>query len=453
MNKEELIEQFQNELESLGRQVLEQQQKIDELQQKLHILTGGEPAIKKPVSTTRTGESHKLENFIGLRLIHFIGIIVLVIGLSIGVKYAIDQDLISQKMRIGLAYMAAALLFILSFRLKKKYEVFSAILFSGSMASFYFNTYAAFVYYNMFSAAISFLIMIILTMFTIYQAISYNRQEIALLGLVGAYAIPFLISKNADRADLFFSYIFLINTGVIFLSVFKNWKWVARIANIISWILFIGWAIMRFNPKWQTTGFVFLCLYFLLFLFASLGSRIIHKKSLSISDTYFALVNNLSLYIGTLYIFGSGFSQSGLAQITLSLFFIAISELFAFYYFWRTELLLRNFLTNYSLILLVSFIAFEWSGLTVTLLWLLTAVVLFIYGVRSSYVPVRLASMVLMGATLLKLIIIDSLTFSTIQKIISYLVLGVLLLFVSFFYQKFRQQLFGEDKERGRMDG
>jgi uncharacterized membrane protein len=50
----------------------------------------------------------------------------------------------------------------------------------------------------------------------------------------------------------------------------------------------------------------------------------------------------------------------------------------------------------------------------------------------------------LMGLTLLKLVVLDSLTFSTIQKVIAYLVLGVLLLLVSFFYQKYKQQLFGE---------
>jgi uncharacterized membrane protein len=55
-----------------------------------------------------------------------------------------------------------------------------------------------------------------------------------------------------------------------------------------------------------------------------------------------------------------------------------------------------------------------------------------------------MTAITLMGVTLLKLLVLDSLTFSTIQKVVAYLVLGVLLLLVSFFYQKFRQQLFGE---------
>jgi uncharacterized membrane protein len=44
-----------------------------------------------------------------------------------------------------------------------------------------------------------------------------------------------------------------------------------------------------------------------------------------------------------------------------------------------------------------------------------------------------------------KLLLLDSMTFSAEQKIISYIVLGILLLVVSFFYQKFRAKIF-EDK-------
>src|SRR5689334_3220854 len=88
-----------------------------------------------------------IENFVGLKLIQFIGIVVLVIGLSIGVKYAIDKNLISEFMRIALAYTAGSLLYVLSVRLKSKFLVFSALLFSGGMSSLYFTTYAAYVYY------------------------------------------------------------------------------------------------------------------------------------------------------------------------------------------------------------------------------------------------------------------------------------------------------------------
>ncbi|HTM92043.1 MAG TPA: DUF2339 domain-containing protein, partial [Flavisolibacter sp.] len=276
--KEDEIQQFQKELEQLSREVQLQQQRILQLQQRIAQLTNVEVSIPKEAKIHNT-QKFSLENFIGLRLINFVGIIVLVIGLSIGVKYAIDRNLISEGMRITLAYLAGIVLYVLSLQLKKKYVLFSAILFSGGMASLYFTTHAAYVYYSMFSFAPAFIIMVVLTIYTVYEAIRYNRQEIALLGLVGAYGIPFLISKNADRADLFFLYISLINLGVIYLSVKKLWKTVGIVAQIITWILFIGWAAMRHDERFKLTATLFMIFLFLVFLFSVLSYKVFQKRS------------------------------------------------------------------------------------------------------------------------------------------------------------------------------
>jgi uncharacterized membrane protein len=100
---------------------------------------------------------------------------------------------------------------------------------------------------------------------------------------------------------------------------------------------------------------------------------------------------------------------------------------------------------SFALMLFILFIAAKWEGLTVTLLWLLTAVALFSWGVIKRSPPARMAAIILMGTTLLKLVAIDTLTFSTVQKVISYIVLGILLLVVSFLYQKYKGKIFGEE--------
>src|SRR5215470_5952297 len=220
MSDEQKIQELQKQIDELSAEMRGCQQRLFLLQQELNKLQIKPSSESGTIGTGNTG----LENFIGLRIIHLVGIVVLVIGLSIGVKYAIDRELISEAARIILAYMAGAVLYLLSWRLRKKYQLFSAILFSGAMASLYFTTYAAFVYYGFFSFAITFLLMVGLTVYTAFEAIRYNRQEIAVLGMVGAYGIPFLISQNSERADLFFSYIIVINVGVVYLSFRKRWK-------------------------------------------------------------------------------------------------------------------------------------------------------------------------------------------------------------------------------------
>lgn len=440
MNGQEELQQLRKELEQLQHQLHEQQQLVAALYNRLEKLGG----VKKEVQPSLpVRKERSLENFIGLRLIHLIGMIVLVTGLSIGVKYAIDRNLISEIMRIALAYAAGLVLYIFSVRAKSRYVLFSAILFSGSMASLYFTTYGAYVYYGMLPFVLVFVLMIGLTIFTVYQALRYDRQEIALLGLVGAYAIPFLISRNSERADLFFLYITIINLGVVYLGVRKPWKNMGRVAQLITWVLFLGWAVMRFDLRLQWVGLVFMSSFFLLFWINAVSDRIFHQHSLSVPNIYQLAINNLALYLASLFVIGSSFQHSSLAMVTIGVAIIVALEAMLFYYLWQERAATRM-TALFSFLLFILFIAFQWKGLTVTLLWLLVAVIVFTLGVQKKWPALRMTSIVLMGVTLLKLVALDTLTFSTVQKVVAFLILGVLLLVVSYFYQKYKQQLFND---------
>src|SRR5688500_3672172 len=124
-------------------------------------------------------------------------------------------------MRIALTYVEGAALFFISLKIRKKYKVFSMILFSVSMASVYFTTYASYEYYSIIPRASAFILMLVFTFFTVYNSIKYNRQQIAILGLVGAYGIPFFVKGNSENITALFSYIFIVNFGVLLISFRK----------------------------------------------------------------------------------------------------------------------------------------------------------------------------------------------------------------------------------------
>ena len=124
------------------------------------------------------------EKFIGENLISKIGIAITVIGVAIGAKYSIEHDLISPLTRIILGYLAGLALLGVGIKLKEKFENYSAVLVSGAMAIVYFITYAAYDYYQLFPQTLAFVLMVIFTAFTVLAALQYNRQVIALIGLV-----------------------------------------------------------------------------------------------------------------------------------------------------------------------------------------------------------------------------------------------------------------------------
>lgn len=290
----EQLKEIEERMESLSVQIRQQYNELQQLRQQLQSLNPSRMEAA-PSYESKPGfsfGSSSLENIIGLRLIHLVGIVVLVIGLSLGVKYAIDKNLISEGLRISLAYAAGVVLYLLSARLKKNYTGFSAILFSGAMASLYFTTFGAFVYYHFLSYTVAFVLMIAFTVYTAFEALRYNRQEIALLGLVGAYGIPFLISPDTGHPEMLFLYISIINLGVVFLCAKKPWEMVGRAAQIISWGLFIGWAALQNDERIKTYGIFFMIAFFLQFTVNALSAKWFRKEALSFAAVVQHLANN-----------------------------------------------------------------------------------------------------------------------------------------------------------------
>jgi len=437
MDKEQVIEELQRQIDVLASQMMDQRQRLFALQQELNRLQNKKQG-STPSTEEKTSQNSGFENFIGLRVIHFVGIILLVIGLSIGVKYVIDRQLISEVMRISLAYAAGIILYLLSWRLKKNYPLFSAILFSGAMASLYFTTYAAFVYYGFFSFAVTFLIMAGLTVYTAFESIRYDRQEIAVLGMVGAYGIPFLISANNGRADMFFSYIIFINAGIAFLSFKKKWKIMGWLALLISWILFISWGSFKYEAKDFWTGFILMVILYLLFTVNALAYRLMRSEPLTPGDIQQLIINNVALYVSSLIVFGYGEFGTHLASTTGVVAACMILFAFLSYLFFKTENVLQQSLAMQAVVLIAMFIGFYWNGFFVTILWVAFSIILFGWGIISHRSWPRLAAILLMIVTLGKLVIFDSSKFTPIQKITAYLIIGVLLLILSFFYQKKR---------------
>lgn len=214
-----------------------------------------------------------LEKFIGENLISKVGIVVLVVGIGIGAKYAIDNGWISPLMRTILGYLAGVALLGVGARLKPKYHNFSAVLMSGGMAVMYFITYFAYAAYQLISQPSAFAVMVLFTAFTIASALLYNRQVIAHIGLVGAYAVPFLLSDNSGNYLFLFAYMAILNAGILAISVKKAWKAIFYSASAFTWLIFGAWFLAKYNAE---THFYLALAFAAIFFGIFYATRIVH---------------------------------------------------------------------------------------------------------------------------------------------------------------------------------
>lgn len=260
-----------------------------------------------------------LERFIGENLINKLGIIITVLGISIGAKYSIENEIIGPVTRIIIGYLAGAALLGFGVKLKKNYWNYSAVLVSGAIAILYFITYAAYNFYALFPQITAFGLMLVFTIFTVITALKYNQQVIALMGMVGAYAIPFLLSDGSGKVGVFFTYMAIINLGILAIAFKRYWKPLFYLAFLFTWLILLVWLWDSSTTPDVLMGLTFSTIFFIIFYLAFLGYKLLQKERYNSGDVILMLANSFIFY-------GIGFyllNQSEILEKYLGLFSVA----------------------------------------------------------------------------------------------------------------------------------
>lgn len=347
-----------------------------------------------------------IERFIGENLISKIGIAILIIGVAIGVKYAFDYPLISPVVRVVLGYLIGVALTGLAFWLKKKYAGFSAVLHSGAMAIMYFITFTACSFYGIFSQEVAFCLMVFFTIFTVLSAISYNLQVVALIGMVGAYAVPFLLSDGSGNPAVMFGYMAIINAGILFLAFKRSWRLLNYASFLLTWIIYGIWLGFGYQyDRHFMLGFTFASIFFVIFYFTFLAYRFIQNDRFDVWSVSLLLANSFLFY-------GFGYAlldSSNRGELYLGAFTLVNAAIHfvvgAILYFRKlADRSLFYLVMGLVLVFITIAIPVQLSGSWVTLLWAGEAALLFGIGRRLKVGYYELLSYVLMVMSFLSLI-------------------------------------------------
>ncbi len=334
------------------------------------------PKIKMPTVKS------DVEKFIGENLISKIGIIITVLGVAIGAKYSIDHDLISPVTRIILGYLSGLGLLGLGLKLKNRYKNYSAVLVSGAMAILYFITFFAFSFYHLMPHFLAFMLMIVFTVFTVAAAINYNKQIIAHIGLVGAYAVPFLLSDGTGQVSVLFTYMAIINIGILVISLKKYWKPLYYSSFGITWLIYGIWYIFSYSTAEHFgMALTFLVLFFSIFYAVFIAYKLHQKEEFGIDDIFLLLINSFFFYgLGYLILINHTLGEQLAGVFTL---FNAAIHFMVGLIIYRQKSVDKNLfllISRLGLIFVTIAILVQFDGNWVTLLWVGEAALLFWIG-------------------------------------------------------------------------
>jgi len=129
--------------------------------------------------------------------------------------------------------------------------------YGGGIAILYFATYAAFQIYRLLPQGLAFSIMVLITILACGTAIAYQTQALAVLGLIGGFITPILMSSGKDHYLILFTYMTILNVGVLAISFRKRWGILQALGFAVTYLIYTLWYMDRYDPQkfWPASSF------------------------------------------------------------------------------------------------------------------------------------------------------------------------------------------------------
>lgn len=359
-----------------------------------------EPIEKEPSFFERHPD---LEKFIGENLINKIGIAILVLAIGYFVKFAIDSNWIGPVGRVGIGVLCGAILIGIAHRLRNSYTSFSSVLVGGGLAVLYFTITLAYHQFHLFNQASSFIILVVITCFAVVLSLLYNKQELAIIALIGGLVSPLMVSNDHANYHGLFIYLIILNTGLLVIAYYKSW----RILNISAFgltVLMFSAVLFAMPPKDAGIGFLYASMLYLLFFAINVAHNVKENKAFIGSD-FTILLTNTALYFGAgLYLLTTMHHQELRGLFTISL---GVINLLLSYLLFRNKKVDNNIL--YLLIgITLTFISItgpiQLNGHYITLFWAAESVLLYWLYKKSAIHLMKLSSRIIWAVMLISLV-------------------------------------------------
>jgi uncharacterized membrane protein len=365
------------------------------------------PAPPRPSFIQRfLTENPDLEKFIGENLINKIGIAILVAGIGYFVKFAIDQQWINEIGRVLIGVLAGGLLLGVAHRLRHTFNAFSSVLVAGGLSVLYFTIAIAFSDYKIFSQTAAFTLMVVITGFSVLLAIAYNRSALAIMSLIGGFATPFMVSTGQGNYVILFSYLLVLDGGMLVLAYFKKW-------NIVHWVAY-GFTVLLYGT-WLSTevigaktppyagSLLFASLFYVVFMAMNLINNLKNQAKFSAPEISLLLSNTTFYYIAGMAI---------LAHVDEGAYQGLFTAAMALVNFGLAILLYRRPSVDRTLIylligLVITFVSLtvpvQLNGNFITMFWALEAVLLLWLAQRSGLALLASGAVLIMAFMLISL--------------------------------------------------
>ena len=347
------------------------------------------------------------ERFIGENLINKVGIAILVLGIGFFVQLAISRGWIGEISRVAIGLLSGSILLYTGHRLRKQFQAFSSVLVGGGIAVWYLTITIAFQEYQLFSQSLAFGITTLITAFTVGLSVLYNRVELAVLGLLGGFTAPFLVSAEGGSYITLFTYLLILNGGMLTLAYLKQWRLVNILAYVGTVVLFGSWLVNQFLDQAVPPYLgmlIYATLFYGIFVAMVLVDYLKLRQQLARIEFTILLTNNAFFFLAGLAILDN--LVNGELQGLFTILLTMINGGLAYYFYQRPEAdaRLRYLLIGLTVTFLSLIAPVQLQGKAVTMFWAAEGVLLLWFAQQTGIRLTERGAVVVSGLAVASLI-------------------------------------------------
>lgn len=429
--------------EDLKREVEELRQRVARLEALLQPRTEVAPLRTPPP------RQPSLETTIGSQWLNRVGILAVLVAMALFLKLAIDNHWLGPAARVAVGMIGGLVLMGLSewFR-KRNYVAFSYSLKGIGTGLLYLSLWASFTLFHLLAAPVAGAGLIAVTAANGLLAWRQNSLVLAIYSVCGGLISPLLLANGYNHELALFSYLLLLALGSAALALLRSWNVLLLLSFYGNALYAVFWAFSYYRPDEFAMTLAFAVAGFLLFA----AVPVVPAQKLRGSELLIVLT--LSNALGGLAAAAELFS--GLSLV------VAALAIAGFYYgVTRYELVTGVAgdapwapLLDANLAMLVGvtlWIHWLWRGtgpaavpsptptgeqLSYSLWFMFFGAALVATGFWRRTASLRWQGLVLLLCSVTKVFLFDTHSLSEASRVFSFLGLGLLLLVVSFVYQR-----------------
>jgi hypothetical protein len=186
--------------------------------------------------------SFNWESLVGVKLFSAIAGIALLLAAVFFLRFSVEHGWLQPPVRVAIGVIVAiALLVTCELRAADKYRVTANALDASGIAILFSTFFAAHALWNLIPAWLTFLLLVIVTAVAVLLSIRRASVFIAVLGLLGGFAAPAMLSSGQNNPLGLFGYLLLLNAGLAWVAHTKRWPIITTLSLIFTTIYQWGW--------------------------------------------------------------------------------------------------------------------------------------------------------------------------------------------------------------------